>query len=529
MRSRSKRKPDRPSAASGLRQTQALTDHGREGGVRTGPSRVPWAIDSREAKAAVLGADLIGDKDGMGRRPTIDLDRAYARLPIALQELAHDLAGRRTQRVRYGRGFSELLAELEDRSFWTDDEIRRYRDARLQAFVGHAVETVPFYSRRFREVGLEPEDVRAVEDLAALPLLAKEDVQDANIDLVSTAFPRRRLITRRTSGTTGAGVRLLATVAADREQWAVWWRFLGWHGIQPGTLCAYFAGASTVPLAQTEPPFWRYNRAGRQIRFSRDHLHPGTASAYVGELRRRRPPWLHGHPSVLARLASYVMECPGGLGYEVRWVTVASEQLLSPQRAMIRDVFGVEPRQHYAMAEAVANASECERGRLHVDEDFAAVEFVRNGIPGRGRIAGTNLSNPAMPLIRYEVGDLATLDEAPCACGRPGRILGAIDGRTSEYVILSDGRRVTALSYIFKEMVHVREAQIHQREPGKITIRVVRGPGYEGGDESRLLESARRHLGDIVITIEYVDHLPRAPSGKLRLVDSELAGGDRRA
>ena len=68
-----------------------------------------------------------------------------------------------------------------------------------------------------------------------------------------------------------------------------------------------------------------------------------------------------------------------------------------------------KPKQHYGMAEAAANISECEKGKLHVDEESAATEFVL--ITGnRYRVVGTNIANPAMPLIRYECNDHVTID-----------------------------------------------------------------------------------------------------------------------
>ena len=84
------------------------------------------------------------------------------------------------------------------------------------------------------------------------------------------------------------------------------------------------------------------------------------------------------------------------------------------------------------LAEAVANISECERGRLHVDEDFAAVEFVPEQTGRRHRIVGCNFTNLATPLLRYDTGDLAVLDDDGCDCGRPGRVVASVDGRQED-------------------------------------------------------------------------------------------------
>jgi phenylacetate-CoA ligase len=162
---------------------------------------------------------------------------------------------------------------------------------------------------------------------------------------------------------------------------------------------------------------------------------------------------------------------------------------------------------------------------LHVDEDFAAVEFLPLEEPGLYRIIGTNLANPAMPLIRYDSQDVVTLrDAASCGCGRPGRVVESINGRREDYVVLGDGTFVGRMDHIFKDMVNIREAQIHQTRPGEMTIRVVRGHDYGPDDEHALQREAAKRVGDdMTVNIEYMTSLPRSKVGKLRLVVSEIA------
>jgi phenylacetate-CoA ligase len=454
-----------------------------------------------------------------------DFENVYSKLPIALQHAACSVAGWRVERSRYGGDFPLLLAEAESRSFVSQEEVAASRDQRLRAFVQHCFESVPFYRSRFDEAGIAPVDINGLEDLSALPILTKADVKERSAALEGSDVPghQRRLV--HTSGTTGAGLRFVSSLRAIQEQWAVWWRYRRWHGIHRDTWCGHFAGRTIVPLSQQEPPFWRYNRPGRQIIFSGYHMSPQNLSSYVEELRRRKPPWLHGYPSLLALLAAHVVESPSDLGYEIRWVTTGAENLLPHQSDVISRAFGVRPVQHYGMAEAVANISECDRGVLHVDEDFAAVEFVRQD-SGMHSIVGTNFSNPLTPLVRYQVEDLVTFDHPGCDCGRPGRVVSRIDGRLEDYVVLKNGTRLGRMDHIFKDMANVREAQIVQRRAGEMTIRVVRMPNYTEADEQSVLRETRQRVGDEAeVRIEYVEQLERSAIGKLRFVISELPEG----
>gem|GEM_PF-141480 len=512
----------------------------------------------------------------------MNLESLYLRLPIWAQNWACSWEGARIERTRYGGDFAAQLAEYEARSAWSAGDLAAFRDERLRAFLRHCYDTVPFYREQWDALPFDHRAVTELADLAALPILDKATVR-ANYDrLLSTAIPERDRIIAHTSGTTGAGLRFAVTAPFQRAQWAVWWRYRRWHGIDRGIWCGYFGGRSLVPLAADRAPFWRINRPGRQIMFSGYHVSPRNLPAYVAELNRRQPPWLHGYPSLLAVLAGYLLETGRGLDYQVRWITTGAENLLAAQTALIERAFAVRPRQHYGMSEGVANISETPEGILRVDEDFAAVEFVPQAGGGGVRIIGTNISNAALPLVRYDVGDVVEMgagDEGGGAgeirsaeCGvrsgvqgegardegrgarnggnnddirsanhtkhqtpytkHPpfaGRPVLSIDGRLEDYVILKNGARLGRMDHIFKDLTRIHEAQIVQETPGVILVRVIKTAAYAERDERQLLHEFRQRVGDQAdIKIEYPAALERSRTGKLRFVISRIAAGQLR-
>jgi phenylacetate-CoA ligase len=453
----------------------------------------------------------------------MDAEAVYLRLPIFLQNAVCSLHGARINRSRFGPGFWSRLTAAEERLKWPAERLIAHRDEQLAAYIRHAATTVPFYRQVFENAGVRAESIRGLADLAVLPILTKADVQ-ANYDtLVSDAVSPKRRIIIHTSGTTGGGLRFATTIEALQEQWAIWWRYRRLHGLQFDTWCGYFGGRSVVPLSQKRAPFWRYNRPGRQILFSGYHLAPATLPRYIDELRRRKPPWLHGYPSILAMLAGFLTERGDKLGYAVQWITTGAESLLPHQSELIERVFGVRPIEHYGMAEAVANSFQCPAGRQHVDEDFAAVEFIPTQDGSAQRVVGTNFTNPAVPLIRYEVGDHVQLAEDGCTCGLPGRVLLSVDGRQEDYVILRNNARLGRMDHIFKDMMRIREAQLYQDEPGVIRVRVVCNAGYGEADERMLLHEFRKRVGDQAqVIVEHVESIPRTSTGKLRFVVSTI-------
>lgn len=455
--------------------------------------------------------------------PGMNVEQWYPRLPIALQDLAVSVEGWRIQRRRFGVGFAETLAEVRRRGRWSKEETIQFRDRRIAAFVEHAAKHVPFYQQRFAELGLQPDEIRGLADLSKLPVLTKAEVQAETSRFIAPNINDARMIHAHTSGTTGGGLQFPVTLAAHQEQFAIWWRYRDRHGLDSTEPCLYFGGRSVVPLQQTKPPYWRSNRPGRQLLFSGYHLSQQTASDYLDAMERSRCRWIHGYPSLVSLLAHFAVQANRKL--PMRWVTLGAESLFPQQAAVIEAAFGVTPLQHYGMAEQVANISQCPEGALHVDEDFAAIEFDRLET-GEYRILGTNLANPAFPLIRYDVGDVVTLSDSSCGCGLPGRIVERIDGRKEDFVVTKSGALLGRLDHIFKDMIHIREAQILQHQAGRMTLCIVKGPGFTEDDERQLRDETRKRTGrEIDFDIQYYPQLPRTKSGKLRFVVSTVRSG----
>ncbi len=452
-------------------------------------------------------------------------ERLYRHLPIALQDLACSAEGLRIARTRYNRAFWRCLEEALAFDALSQDAKIQLRDRRLRHFVEHCAKTVPYYRRMFRERGIDHRDIETLEDLRAVPILDRATVKASHHEFVSDAVPKRLHRSASTSGSTGSGLVFPRTSEAIHRQYAVWWRYWMRHGIRFGTPCAYFGGRMVVPSEQDSPPYWRQNRPLRQTLFSVYHMSEKSLGTYVDELRRTNVPWIHGYPSAVACLAEYMNTQGVDLGCQIEFVTLASENTHPWQQSAITRAFGIQPLTHYGMAEAVANFSQRPDGYLYVDEDFAATEFVPlNGMEGH-RVIGTNFSNPAFPLLRYDVGDIASLDDDPgSAGGRDGeRRVAKIDGRAEDYVVVADGRKIGRVGAILDKVMNVREAQIVQRAPGEVTLRIVPAPGYRDEDEAAIRREATRRLGrDTAFSVERATAIPKTKSGKVRFVVSEI-------
>lgn len=452
----------------------------------------------------------------------MNLESLYLRLPITVQNWAIGVEGRRVQRRRYGQGYAEFAAAAHLRESLSETGLQAYRAERLKEHLAAAARTT-FWQRRFAELKIDPRSPDPFRELSRLPVLTKKDVKAHVDEFRNPDLNPRDLLSVHTSGTTGGGLVFPQTREMERVTWATWWRYRQWHGLHQDDWCLYFGGRSVVPLSQQHPPYWRWNHPGRQLIFSGYHLSEKTAPDYAKAIFDAQIGWIHGYPSMLALLASFAIEQDLPLP-KIRVVTLGAESLLPSQQSVIAAAFKAPVVEHYGQAEGVANISQCPAGRLHVDEDYAGVEFLPlENIPGLFRVVGTNWHNPAFPLLRYDTGDLVTLDgDGACPCGRLGRLIRTIDGRQEDYVVLPNGARIGRMDHIFKDMVNVREAQIAQQGDGQIVVRIARGAHFTAADERLLLDEFRKRIGrDSRIACQYVDAIPRTKSGKLRLVVKE--------
>ena len=140
----------------------------------------------------------------------IDREQIYERLPVPLQHLACSLSGWQTKRSRFDAEFRRLLAESRARASWSNARFAELRDRQVQAFCQRAATSTPFYLRRFAEAGIDARDIRGIEDLAALPVLTKFEIQANHADLVARDIPAHRIQNQGTGGTSSRHRRTMA-------------------------------------------------------------------------------------------------------------------------------------------------------------------------------------------------------------------------------------------------------------------------------------------------------------------------------
>jgi len=439
----------------------------------------------------------------------------YLKLPHQFQNVILNIKGLQLYFRRYSPQFKRYLLRFEN------SDTTKINYAQFKLFLD-AANKVPYWHDQFKKHNMNIHSPQIEKELLKLPIIDKSSVK-SNFDSIVNNSKNLRIKTVATSGTTGSGMKFPETRQMEQKQWAVWWRFRKWHGIEYGTWCGWFGGRIIIANNQNNHPYWRTNFPMKQIMFSAYHLKEETVNDYYKKLNHARLSWLHGYPSQIAEFAQLCKSKNLTSFPHLKIISTGAENLLEHQKYIIKEVFNVPVIQHYGLSEGVSNISQNKDGLCYPDQDFSYTEFVPldESNPSKCRIVGTNYHNLAFPLIRYDTGDIAQIEWDSNSIPK----IISIDGRREDYIELTDGRKLGRLDHIFKKLINIKKAQIYQKKDKKIIIYIIKGSKYDKqNEEIKLKFQLKLYFGGKEnILIKYVDNIKNSASGKFRLVKSERA------
>lgn len=457
------------------------------------------------------------------------LEFTYEHSPVVAQHAMVSVYGWRVARLRYGGQHRRYLADLMRSQYFSEAELAELQDEKIRLLIRHCYDHVPYYAQLLRERKLTPQDFRGTADLVKLPVLDKETVRRQAKLFHAHNYRSAACEIVSTSGTTGTTLRIRVAVDGRRQNYAFFSRLKLWAGLDPSARSATFGGRAIVPVKTRKPPFWRHNLATNTLLFSSYHLSQENAAAYLAKLRRWDPELIDSYPSSLHILGRYLLDL-GVPGPSPRAVITSAETLLEDQREVIGRAFGTRIFDQYGAAEQACFISECEAGSYHVHPEFGVVEFLpgASSDPDAGlKIVGTGFTNWAMPLLRYDTGDLAIPSSDKCSCGRQFKVVKKIIGRIDDLIVTPDGRFVGRLDPVFKGLQTVRQAQIIQESLTSIRVRIVPDKGFSPSHLSFIGQELEKRLGsEIKYKFELVEELPLGKGGKFRAVISHIDGGE---
>ena len=248
-------------------------------------------------------------------------------------------------------------------------------------------------------------------------------------------------------------------------------------------------------------------------------------------LLQYRPDVLYGYASYLTILAKAVRE-RGLRGVHPRLIFSHSELLDEEARGFINSVFGTETFDTYGSVEFIRLAWECpEHAGYHMDSDVYVMEFMQDGdhvSPGeKGEILVSSLHGYAMPFIRYDIGDVGVPISDKCPCGRGLPLMGSVEGRADDFIILANGKMVSprSVAVAVNEVIPmgVTQYRIIQETMNSIRIELVKEEPFPENTVAQLIKEVKKALDTGVhVRVEVVNHIPTGKRGKIRKVVSKV-------
>ena len=311
---------------------------------------------------------------------------------------------------------------------------------RLKKTVRHCM-NAEFYQKKFKELGITPDDIQSLDDVRKLPFTSKEDLRE-NYPFGLACVPLKECTRlHSSSGTTGNPTVVLHT-QKDLDEWA-----------NAVARCLWMVGSRPEDVFQNSAGYGMFT-AGLGFQYGAEKVGMLTVPAAAGNTTRQikfirdfGTTVLHAIPSYASRIYEVMREegCDPRRDTKLRVLCIGAEPHSEEQRKRIEDNLGVKAYNSYGISEMMGPgvAFECqEQNGLHIWEDYFIVEIIDpvtlEPVPDGqlGELVLTTINREAMPLLRYRTRDLTRILPGECACGRHHKRLARLQGRSDDMMIL---------------------------------------------------------------------------------------------
>ncbi|MEK7774453.1 MAG: hypothetical protein AAB305_01035 [Candidatus Zixiibacteriota bacterium] len=427
--------------------------------------------------------------------------------------------------LRFGRQFMSYYNFLLASQHWSADQIDAYQFERVRLLIRHAYTYSPFYQKRFAQIGLQPDDLRSWEDFRRIPYLTRADIRAHSEEIRTDKKTGEAVIATQTGGTTGAPLRLVRSVSSDKFRMAVEWRTYAMGEVDPFRRKLFVFGQ--MAYDETQEPFYFDHRVNGG--WIRSYLVDAARMRMLYDLwRDYRPALVTGHIEVIRAFIKFVRK-EGLAPISTGAIFSIGEAQHLGDHELIREAFSCPLYDFYGLRENAASASDCQHHRMHINAEFTLVEFEKQGRFAAddepADIIGTNLHNMAFPMIRYDTGDVGCRASRRCECDRQLPTMRLLGGRERDLIVTKN--HLVTITHHVPTIVGVsdgiEEIQFYQPDRERLVIRIKKNEQFSLDDESKIIEAVRKlTFGELRLSLEYVDTIPRTPLGKFRFIISDV-------
>ncbi len=321
------------------------------------------------------------------------------------------------------------------------EQMRALQLERLQKTVARVYENVPHYRKKFKDLGVEPGDIKSLDDLQKLPLTVKADFRD-NYPFGLFSSPKKDIVRfHASSGTTGKPT----VVGYTRKDMETWKELIA--------RLVTMAGVTDEDVAQISFGFGLFTGAFG-LQHGLEHVGASVIPMSSGNTKKQIMVMQDFGTTALISTPSYALhmaEIAKEMGVDpkkdlkLKWGLFGGEGSTEAMRKALNDEWGLFATENYGMSELMGPgvAGECTALHgMHISEDHFIPEIIN---PDTGEVLGpgetgelviTTITKEALPIIRYRTKDITSLHYEKCECGRTTVRMSKIQGRSDDMLIL---------------------------------------------------------------------------------------------
>lgn len=396
---------------------------------------------------------------------------------------------------------------------WDKNKIHNYQYIKIKKLLIESATNVPYYKDLFNSIKFNPKkDFNTLSDLNKVPVLTKQKAKDVREFLDNPKYAKNAM-RLRTSGSTGEPFEVAVSDNAWVVEQAMVWRHWAWGGYSFRDKLAMVRSFAPKPGEN----FYKHDKLRNFYMFSPFRLNDSQISNYLNVMKDEGISILRGYPSSVLTLADYIQRT----GHEIpnlKLILTASESLTYQDRELIEHVFKTKISNHYGLAEIIVMMGDCGMHcGMHNYDDYGYLELHDTEILNRKKIIGTNLHNLATPLIRYDTGDIAELNNNIVTCNHSFQTIQNIVGRKDQQINTPEGYKIPTVNFytMFESFNAINRWQIIQHDLNNIEFIIKVKMNETILDEHLIAEIYKRLPKSINIKISRDKYFVQKNEGKI--------------
>lgn len=421
------------------------------------------------------------------------------------------------------RGRYKHLSLMKKYEYKPIIECRELQKDLLFNILKYAIKNVPYY-----RIIAENEDITisrngVFEDIRKFPILTKQNLRNDFNDLKSETY-KGKCYKDTSGGSTGEPVLFLQDLSYKEELKGSKIFFYEWAGREDGEKMIKLWGSVRDILQGSQGVEGWIAKNLLNVRFLNSfQMTEDDIKNFVEVINKERPIIIEAYIGSIYELAKFIKTNKLDV-FSPKGVLTSAGTLYPEVRKLVEEVFNAKVYNRYGSREVGDMACSCEKDeRLHLNIFNHHIEILNEALkpckPGEiGQIYVTTLNNHVMPLIRYQIGDVAVpAKNEQCSCGRGLPLIEKVVGRTTERFKKRDGSMISG-AFFFMILFYkdwINKFQIIQKDYDLIEYNIEKRGEPKSSDLDEIRKNVRIVMGvSCTVKFNFVDEIKPTKSGK---------------